>query len=196
MIKWLYRLAWFCVVLGIAGSIAIVVWVVRNNNNESDTIDETPINLPISGDSVLQPNKADETRRKAAMSINGDEENAESRETKIPANDNTRSEKKQTPDRPITDNRIEQASKLLTQDEQEKLLLDLQDALVEFDVNTNCIKIYRTDNESNNLIFLQIELLLKSHNFTIAGRETISAKRKGIQIGFSNECLKLTVGSF
>lgn len=59
-----------------------------------------------------------------------------------------------------------------------------------------CVQLHSTSDGNNKKALAQIESYLRSHKYSIAGRETESAHVKGIKVSPANGCMRVVVGSF
>ena len=91
---------------------------------------------------------------------------------------------------------MSQEEKILSVAELQQLIDAINTAREENDIYSNCVQIYTTRQAENTKLISQIEAFLKSQQFSIAGREIVSKKVKGIQISPTANCIRVTLGTF
>jgi hypothetical protein len=92
--------------------------------------------------------------------------------------------------------KISPKEKLFTPVELQRLVNRINTVKAKNKNTANCIQMHITEEGNSRRTIAQIETYLKSNHFTIAGREVVSKKAKGIQIRRVGPCMRITIGSF
>ena len=221
MVKWLTRLAILAAFLGVAGTIGIISFLHGNQRKEKQN-DE--IATETSGDStakntIIEPQaktpepkpadtlpaaipevliKKEDTARKVSQSQNAIPEKPVEQAPVKP--DEKKENKPESELKGYKQNDVKkdqgQKQSLLNQKELRQIFIRLNRAKANYNIYSNCVQIFTAEAGNNRRAALQVETFLKSHHYTIAGRETVSKKVKGIQITPAGGCIRVTVGSF
>ncbi len=86
--------------------------------------------------------------------------------------------------------------KIFDQQELGQLLAQIKDTKQAQGIWANCIRVVRSKTGNNKRATAQIEMYLRNHNYSIAGKEETNQKSKGVQIIGNNDCIKVVVGGF
>lgn len=217
MIKWVARLAVLTALLGLAGTIAIISYLHKKHPKKEELKKEKEavieknekVVAPITKSQTKQSNsitfpkpvvveKKEAPAHKILPQKNVNQANVnsavdEKKEDKKKSEEKIKEERKS-----INQNELkkEQDEKLFSQDELRELVTRINIVKEEHGIYTNCVQIYTTVQGNNKTAVAQVETFLRSKQFSIAGRETISKKVKGIMVTAVGECIRVTIGSF
>lgn len=215
MVKWVARLAFLAALLGFVGTIVIIFYLEGQPTKEKlsgGPMKESPTNTLIDS-AVLQPAPATvETLPLPKPEVILKKEDTVKIELplkptteKKPATEEVRKTGPKRSDKKVEEKpkivkkekvKKEQEEKLLNAVELQQIVRRINRAKQGKNGYSNCVQLFSTPETSNTRTMSQIETYLKSNHFSIAGRETISKKVRGIQITPAGGCLRVTVGSF
>lgn len=214
MIKWMAILAWVCGLLGLSGTVYIFLEMYREKikqevNEEKSTIaiaDTThytsatsTIKRPIatdtysvhsdsgvelaSVDTLRSPVPAKASNKKGADSI---PPVVIKKEAKMPVG--------KPPTATAPEKTPKPADKTFTLPELKRLLNRIVVAKAKYKKTANCVQIFRTAKGNNMKASSQLEKYLKSHHFSISGRETIDNSFEGIKLAPKGDCIRVSLG--
>lgn len=215
MVKWVARLAIIAALLGAVGTIVIIFYLGGRPTKEKLTDEpkkEAIVDSIIDSGLFQPPPKPAETLpvfkpeviiRKAdtiKAVLAPKPEIEEKPVTQIPPKIDPKPivKKAEEKPKPVKKEKLkkEQEEKLFNVGELQQIVTRINRAKQGKRGYSNCVQLFSTTETSNTRTISQIETYLRSEGFSIAGRETISKKVRGIQIAPAGGCIRVTVGSF
>jgi len=219
MVKWVGRLAILAAFLGIVGTIAIISYVHRNRNKVkraegiqkelpgSQTADtpktKAQPQLPTAKPLAAAPaateevviKKEDTVGKVLPLEKENDEKPVEPPATKT--DEGRLVEKKEVVNKvdKQKEAKKDQKQNLLNQSEIRQLFIQINRVKGKYNVYSNCVQLFTTEESNNHRSARQVETFLRSHHFTIAGREMIPQKVKGIKVTPAGGCIRVTIGA-
>jgi len=208
MIKWVVRLAWLAGILGLAGTLFIIYKIsdpkkeVFLTSARSDTLipratakkEETG---PVSAaentfkqtDTISAAKKPGEIEKKISEPI--------TEPTVTKADIKGKEKVSVNKPKPLASKKVgeKDEEKLFTLKELQNIVARVNKVIAQNKLRSNCVQL-RMVKANNRRTVAQIETYLRSKSFSIAGRETITEKVKGIRIARKGACVRLTIGSF
>ncbi|GEO08647.1 hypothetical protein [Segetibacter aerophilus] len=217
MIKWVARLAFLTILLGLIGSILILSDVFKPGGEKKlapkvndtlihrattdtpkiilqekhlENVDTTPLPPPII------PPKKEDTIKKIAVVIDTPKKADTAKVLKQEAK-----KKIDKADTPVKAKKSEVVKKprkvkLFTQSELQRLVFRINTFKAKNRISANCVQMHITEQGYSKRTLSQIETYLKSKHFSIAGREVIAKEVYGIQIKRAGTCTRIIIGSF
>lgn len=218
MIKWVGRLAVLTGILGLIGTIIIIINIQREvedekiggaektkethgNSVSSDSVTSKPrLRQKVAG--VAKPptasKKADAVQKQLPQRLPSQIVKEEKVSIPEPAKKNDKKNKADRADDNVIiekqNRRKSPEEKLLTEQDLQQLVNRINLAKEEHNIYQNCVQICSSSRSNNKNNMTNIEYYLRSQRFAIAGRETVSRKVKGIQIVPNGECIRIIVG--
>ncbi len=106
--------------------------------------------------------------------------------------------KKSQPEIPISEQsfKVGGEDKIFDQQELGQLLDQIKNTKQAQGIWANCIRVVRSKYGNNKRATSQIEMYLRNHNYSIAGKEESTQKNKGVLVIGNNDCIKIVVGEF
>ncbi len=86
--------------------------------------------------------------------------------------------------------------KIMSDDELSQLVTRIEKTGDDNAIYIKCVQLHSTADGNNKKALAQIESYLRSHKYSIAGRETEPTHVKGIKVSPANGCMRIVVGSF
>jgi hypothetical protein len=215
MIKWVVRLAFVTVLLGIAGTLIILIKNIKTNSETSKVVNtEKDVSIAPAIDSTNTSSNTVEAKQPPSNAViteqksNGtfSEKSSIKVDSKAIAEDIAVLQKrdaKKAIEKPAKKAQKKEMA-AVAKDNDEKLFNNAELAAIVARIYAakmrhhfyaNCVQINVAPGNNKRAVS-QIETYLRGHRFAIAGREEVSKKVKGVQLLPKNGCIRLTIGSF
>lgn len=209
MIRWVVRLAFITVLLGLAGTVLIVYKMhkksiktdVNANNTNALKIDSlqvtTEVNKPKAVDTNATTKPIIAENEPDTIIIQHQETIADGRlqptRTLPPKKYEITTDKKAITNQtttPVDPNR------LFTTDELERIVNRINKVEEGNKKFANCIRLFITVEGYNAKRVSQVEKYLRSKKFSLEGKEIVAQEIKGVKINGTGRCIKVTLGIF
>jgi hypothetical protein len=222
MVKWVARLAILAAFLGVVGTLCIIIYLNRHQNKESpqqqlknqapdeqtvDTLIPQPKQRPKLETEKPRPpgqlraaettavKKQEDTPARPTIGLsNGAQKLAELRPTELQKKPSTNKNEVDSSAGRKQASLKHRKETLFNRKELQQIVVYINRVKEKNNIKANCVQIFSTSQTNNARKMSQVERYLKSHRFTIAGREIISKRVRGIHIVRSGECTRVILG--